>query len=636
MKHSLGTKILALPRLAKQAILIFADILIIELSLWTAFALRLDVLSVPHEPLLILAFVAPTLAVPIFYRLGLYHAIMRYIGLHALLAIGKAIVLYATLLAAAVYLIGIPQVPRSIAPIHGLLVLLFIGGSRVLARHWLLQTANIQQGKDRRRRVAIYGAGLAGAQLAAALAHSRELLPVALLDDNSALQGKHIGALKIHAPTTLPALIERLEISEILLAVPSLSRQHRNAIIARLESLPVNVRILPGVAELAQGKVSISDLREIDIEDLLGRDPVAPDAKLLSQNIAGLSVMVTGAGGSIGAELCRQILAQNPARLVLYELSEFSLYSIEQELLAFQRTHGTTGIPIIPLLGSVCDASRLKLALDHFAIQTLFHAAAYKHVPMVEKNPTAGVFNNVIGTWRCAEAALATNVQSFVLISTDKAVRPTNTMGATKRLAEMVLQALAALHPDKTRFTMVRFGNVLGSSGSVIPLFREQIRRGGPITVTDPNIIRYFMTIPEAAQLVIQAGAMGKDGEVFVLDMGEPVKIIDLAKRMAHLSGLSIKDESNPDGDIEIIFTGLRPGEKLYEELLIGDNVSPTQHPRVQRANESFMTWEALLPVLTSLLEASHNQDAEKVREVLLDTIIEFTPQCGNVDLLIS
>ncbi len=635
MRYLLGRKMLGLPRRAKQAILIAADLFFIEFAIWAAFALRLDTLSTPFARMAPLFWLAPLLALPVFIRLGLYRAIMRYVGLHAMITIGKAVTLYSVMLAAAVYLLAIHGIPRSVAPIQGLLVLLMIGGSRALARHWLASAERRQFDDKLRRRVMIYGAGSAGIQLAAALSHSRELLPVGLLDDDPALQGKQIGALRVFNPAQLPDLIERHEVAEILLAIPSASRQRRNEIIDSLEPLPVLVRTLPGVAELAQGKISVGDLREIDIEDLLGRDPVAPDAQLLRANIAGKAVMITGAGGSIGAELCRQILAQGPTQIVLYELNEFALYHVEQQLLALRQQLQST-VPIWPLLGSVTDQPRLERALRHFGIQTLFHAAAYKHVPMVEKNPCAGATNNVLGTWHAAHAALACSVETFVLISTDKAVRPTNTMGATKRLAEMVLQALAAKHPERTRFTMVRFGNVLGSSGSVIPLFRKQIHDGGPVTVTDPRIIRYFMTIPEAAQLVIQAGAMGQDGDVFVLDMGEPVKILDLARRMIHLSGLSVREDDNRNGDIEIVFTGLRPGEKLYEELLIGANATPTSHPRIQRANEAYLDWAELEAIVAELRTACTNDDGEQVRETLRRAVPEFSPQCGNEDLLRS
>ncbi|MFY9327452.1 MAG: nucleoside-diphosphate sugar epimerase/dehydratase, partial [Georgfuchsia sp.] len=379
----------------------------------------------------------------------------------------------------------------------------------------------------------------------------------------------------------------------------------------------------------------IDDLREVGIEDLLGRDSVPADPNLLQKNITGKSILVTGAGGSIGSELCRQILSLQPKRLVLYERNEFSLYSIENELLSLFQNNGNRYHPeLIPILGSITDQTRLERVLTRFKIQTVFHAAAYKHVPMVEKNPTEGAYNNIIGTWRAAQAALASGVEAFVLISTDKAVRPTNTMGTTKRFAELILQALAASYPDQTRFTMVRFGNVLGSSGSVVPLFHEQIRQGGPITVTDPRIIRYFMTIPEAAQLVIQAGAMGKDGDVFVLDMGEPVKILDLAKRMIHLSGLSIKDENNPGGDIEIVFSGLRPGEKMYEELLIGDNVVETTHPRIMRANEESLSLESVQHFIGRFDDILQRNATDELRAVLMECVKDFAPQCGNEDQL--
>ena len=391
------------------------------------------------------------------------------------------------------------------------------------------------------------------------------------------------------------------------------------------------MRTLPGVASLAEGKVKTSDLRDVEIEDLLGRDPVPPDATLLKANITGKAVLVTGAGGSIGSELCRQILALQPRVLVLYERNEFALYSIEQELLNLPRPISKH---IVPILGSVTDPDKLALVFERFAIQTVFHAAAYKHVPMVEKNPCAGARNNILGTWHTARAARNKQVETFVLVSTDKAVRPTNTMGTTKRVAELILQALAQEAFGPTRFVMVRFGNVLGSSGSVVPVFREQIKQGGPITVTDPRIIRYFMTIPEAAQLVIQAGAMGHGGDVFVLEMGEPVKILDMAQRMVHLSGLTVRDEANPAGDIEIVFSGLRPGEKLYEELLIGDNVTPTRHPRIQRANEHMLGLEAITTLVHAVDAACHSNDSDNLRRLLLNAVSEFDPQCGNEDLL--
>lgn len=634
---NLSVSLIAWPRRWKQLLVLLVDIASLEFSLWAAFALRLDTLDIPLESASPLFIIAPAVAFPVFVRLGLYRSIIRYLGLHALLNIGKAVTIYVVLLAMASYMLSLPSIPRSVLIIHGILTLVLVGVSRTVARYWLRFSQVTTQPDQPRKNVIIYGAGSAGIQLASALAHSREYRPVALLDDDPTLHRQRLGALEVFPPEQLPSLTERFQVHEVLLAIPSASRARRNEIIALLEPLPVHVRTLPGLTELAGGKIKTEDLREVEIEDLLGRDPVAPNPILLQANIAGKSVMVTGAGGSIGSELCRQILAQAPTRLVLFEQSEFALYSIEQDLLNRLNAipGGTADQPeILPLLGSVTDQARMERAIGAFRVQTIFHAAAYKHVPMVERNPCEGVFNNIFGTYRAAMAALNRGVETFVLISTDKAVRPTNSMGTTKRFAEMILQALADRYPNETRFTMVRFGNVLGSSGSVVPLFREQIRRGGPITVTDPRIIRYFMTIPEAAQLVIQAGAMGKDGDVFVLDMGEPVKIIDLARRMIHLSGLEIKDEERPDGDIEIVFSGLRPGEKLYEELLIGDDVSQTSHPRIMRANEKMLPLECIEGLLQRLAAAIEHGDSLQTRALLMESVEEFKPQCGVEDLL--
>lgn len=627
----LGSRAIVQPRWKKQMVIMLADVAFLEFSLWAAFAVRLDIVFVPEKAQFPLFLIVPIIAVPVFIRFGLYRAVMRYLGLKALGSIAKAIILYTALLTLVIYLLSLPNIPRSVPLIHGALAMLITGGSRAIARHWLSTVQSAGKAIGDRKRVVIYGAGSAGIQLAAALGHSREMIPVALVDDDPILHRRQIAGLNVCSPKDLPRLIQQEGIAEVLLAIPSASRERRNRIIAQLEPLPIHVRTLPGVAELAEGKIRTSNLREIDIEDLLGRDPVAPDPKLLSANIVSRAVMVTGAGGSIGSELCRQILAQGPKALVLYEVNEFALYTIEHDLRA--RSRGQT-LNVWPILGSVCDEKKMKRVIAHFGIQTIYHAAAYKHVPMVEKNPCEGASNNVLGTWKAANAALETGVETFVLISTDKAVRPTNTMGTTKRLAEMVLQSLAAEFPQLTRFTMVRFGNVLGSSGSVVPLFREQIRLGGPVTVTDPRIIRYFMTIPEAAQLVIQAGAMGRDGDVFVLDMGEPVKILDLARRMINLSGLSVCEEGNPEGDIEIKFTGLRPGEKLYEELLIGDNVSATFHPRIRRANEATLALSKMRTILADISAACSINDSGRLREVLLDAVNEFSPQCGNEDLL--
>lgn len=632
---SIGKSLVAWPRHWKQLAIFGADFVLLEIALWAAFVLRLESTQIPWGSVFPLLVVAPIVSLPVFFLFGLYRSVIRYLGFYSLLTICQAIIFAEALLASFIFLSKLPDVHRSIVIIHGLLTALLIIGSRTLARYWLRRSDTLSARADApRKSVVIYGAGSAGIQLATALANSREMQPVALLDDDSGLHRKRFGNLEVYSPERLAYLIERYQVQEVLLAIPSASRARRTEIIQELEELPVLVRTLPGLAELAEGKIKTQDLREVGIEDLLGRDPVAPIEHLIRANITGKVVMVTGAGGSIGSELCRQILSQDPAVLVLYELNEFALYSIEQDLLTRQQAQPAAAIPVFPVLGSVCDQERLELTMKHFAIQTIYHAAAYKHVPMVEKNPGEGVANNIFGTYRCARAALAQRVETFVLISTDKAVRPTNTMGTTKRFAEMILQALAEQYPEQTRFTMVRFGNVLGSSGSVVPLFREQIRRGGPITVTDPRIIRYFMTIPEAAQLVLQAGAMGCDGDVFVLDMGDPVQIVDLARRMVHLSGLEVRDDEHPAGDVEIVFTGLRPGEKLYEELLIGDAVTQTEHPRIMRAMEKKLPLVQLEYFLNALQAACHGNDSQRIREILLRAVAEFQPQCDNEDIL--
>jgi FlaA1/EpsC-like NDP-sugar epimerase len=475
----------------------------------------------------------------------------------------------------------------------------------------------------------IYGAGSAGVQLASALVHGGEFKTVAFIDDNPVLHKQKINGIKICPLDSLSYLMEHHHVANVLLAIPSASRVRIREIIELLEPYAVHVLSMPSVSDIAQGRVTFDTLQEVDIADLLGRDPVEPVTALLQANVTNKVVMVTGAGGSIGSELCRQILQLQPRKLVLFEQNEYALYAIEKELQ--QRN-----ITVLPVLGSVTNAIRVEKVCQTFGVQTIYHAAAYKHVPMVEKNPAEAVWNNILGTLHTAQAAIDTGVETFVLISTDKAVRPTNTMGATKRFAELILQALSnnADTAQKTRFTMVRFGNVLGSSGSVVPLFREQIAKGGPVTVTDKRIIRYFMTIPEASQLVIQAGAMGQGGDVFVLDMGEPIRIVDLAKRMIHLSGLQIKDDTHPDGDIEIQFTGLRAGEKLYEELLIGDNVSKTSHPRIMRAEETMIPWSELELMLHALEQATKNDNFEQMRVVLQQAVAGFKPQCDIGDLL--
>lgn len=636
---ALGQWFLNRSRKVKRLISLSVDILVVIVALWAAFSLRLGEFYSPPTQQLWIFLLAPAIAVPIFIKLGLYRAVIRYIGIDALWAISRAVILFTLIFAVIVLTAGdlAGLVPRTVYGINAVIVMLFVGGSRMLAR-WLFTHSQQQNWAVLNTErfvppVLVYGAGQAGAQLVAMLKMSNQMRPVAFIDDDLTLLHQQINGLTVYSFDQLVGLIERYHVRDILLAMPSASRRRRSEILRRLEKYPVHVRTLPDLMDIAEGKIEVSDIQEVDIGDLLGREPVRPDQTLLHSNIRGKIVMVTGAGGSIGSELCRQIIHLGPKALILYEISEFSLYQIEKELERFSST-----VPLIPVLGSVLNQSRVESVCKHFHVQTIYHAAAYKHVPIVERNTNEGIRNNVFGTLHTAQAAIKCSVETFVLVSTDKAVRPTNTMGATKRMAELVLQALAQspeLHQE-TRFTMVRFGNVLGSSGSVVPLFREQIATGGPVTVTDPEIIRYFMTIPEAAELVIQAGAMGQGGDVFVLDMGEPVKILELARRMVHLSGFSVRDESNPDGDIEIQFTGLRPGEKLYEELLIGDNVTQTAHPKIMRAEESVIPWQTLQTILQSMSQANETDDSVQSRNLLLSTIEGFEPQCDLNDWLQS
>jgi FlaA1/EpsC-like NDP-sugar epimerase len=475
-------------------------------------------------------------------------------------------------------------------------------------------------------------------QISRALSNSPRFNPVAFIDDNPGLQGNYIGGLRVYPFNQLGSVIENLSVTEVLLALPTISRAARSRIISLLEPFAVHVITLPALDDLASGDIRADDIREVGVRDLLGRVPVEPDSTLLNRNILDKVVMVTGAGGSIGSELSRQILKIGPRALILYERSEHDLYKIEEELLGLAKRidpdSGEREDFIIPILASVTVRSRLEMVCKVFGVQTIYHAAAYKHVPMVEKNPLEAIQNNVLGTYVAATAAVESGVETFVLISTDKAVRPTSTMGATKRFAEMVLQALSMNEKARTRFSIVRFGNVLGSSGSVIPLFRRQIKSGGPVTVTDPKIIRYFMTTQEASQLVIQAGAMGNGGEVFVLDMGEPVKILDMAKKLIRLSGLEIKDADNPEGDIEIVYSGLRPGEKLYEELLIGENVFPTTHPLIMSADEETTKWDEILNFITQFKLSIEANDVDAARMLLVEAVKEYSPQCDVADLV--
>jgi FlaA1/EpsC-like NDP-sugar epimerase len=652
----LRERLVNLPRRYKRALQVLVDVLLVWAALWLAFIVRLGI-ERPVDPFgdyVWLFLIAPVIAIPVFMRLGLYRAVMRYFGNEALLTIFRAVSLSALLLTVYVYLYR-PDVlvPRSLIFNYWWLSLLMIGSLRLFMRQyfmgdWFLagQYVPFLRQNDELTKVAVYGGGAAGNQLVSALRMGKGMRPVAFIDDDESLAKRVIAGLKVYESGDINKLIEETGATEVLLAIPSASRSRRREVLLALEAYPLHVRTIPGFMDLASGRVSVSDLQEVDIVDLLGRDAVPAEQTLFERCIRDHVVMVTGAGGSIGSELCRQILTSQPAALILFEHSEYNLYSIQAELEQYICSKGLR-LELVPILGSIRNSERLLDVMRTWRVQTVYHAAAYKHVPIVEHNVAEGVLNNVLGTLQTAQAAVQAGVEHFVLISTDKAVRPTNVMGCTKRLAEMTLQALSGestplllgsrfntSQPNKTRFTMVRFGNVLGSSGSVIPLFREQIKRGGPITVTHPNITRYFMTIPEAAQLVVQAGSMGQGGDVFVLDMGRPVKIAELAEKMVNLSGLTLRNEQSPQGDISIEFTGLRPGEKLFEELLIGDNVSPTEHPMIMRANEEHLPWEQLKERLSELLGAVECDDYERVRKLLRETVSGYKPEGEIVDLI--
>jgi len=616
-----------LSRRNKKLVMLLVDSVLLVTVILLSFSIRLGYLYWPESDLIWLIFASPVLATPIFFRFGLYRAVIRYIGFNSLWRVFQATTLYALLWSVFGLLIAVEGIPRSVILINWLLIIIAIGGSRMIAR-WLLSGSENEKNTSERINVLIYGAGAAGRQLTIALTQSAEYNPVAFMDDNNELNRQSINGIDVISRDGLEHLIETKNVTEVLLAIPSLTRAKRNEIINYLEPYALLVRSLPGVSEIAQGKVKVADLREVSVKDLLGRDSIVSSKELLSLNITNKVVMVTGAGGSIGRELCRQILYLKPQALILFERSEIALYNIDKEL--GNKTMSST--KILPILGSVSNRNRLSQIMKRFDVHTIYHAAAYKHVPMVESNNAEGVSNNIFGTLNCAQVAIDHGVDTFVLISTDKAVRPTNTMGATKRVAEMVLQALAVQR--KTRFSMVRFGNVLDSSGSVVPLFKEQIKGGGPITVTDPEILRYFMSIPEAVELVIQAGAMGEGGDLFVLDMGEPVRILDLARKMIRLSGLMVKDKLNPGGDIEIKYTGLRPGEKLYEELLIGDNVSETDNPMIMCAKEEMLAWDDLKLILDGLEKAVDSGDQDKLRQLLIKAVPGFKPQSGITDIL--
>ncbi|HAS8137844.1 TPA: polysaccharide biosynthesis protein [Vibrio vulnificus] len=621
----------SLPRAHKRLISLAIDTLLITFSFFMAIWVRYGevAISVSAEIWLTLAGTVVVTLIA-FTRLGLYRAVLRYLTFHALTVVVLGALISALSITTFAYFFN-AEVPRTVPVIYMTFLALLCGGARMMVRSLIVQAS--RKGCER---VLIYGAGSTGRQLAIALRNAETYQVKGFIDNDPSLENTIIQGLTVHSSQQISRLVEKQEIEKILLAMPRATRSERKAIIDGLLHLPVEVLTVPDFKDIVNGNATVDELKDVAIEDLLGRDPVEPNPELMKANIHGKVVMVTGAGGSIGSELCRQIVRQKPKTLILFELSEYGLYEIDKELSGMVEAMQLE-VEIIPLLGSVQRINRLSATMRAFGVQTVYHAAAYKHVPLVEYNVVEGVRNNVFGTYYSAKAAIEAGVESFVLISTDKAVRPTNVMGTSKRMAELALQALAAKENDKvngTRFCMVRFGNVLGSSGSVIPLFKRQIEEGQAITVTHPDIIRYFMTIPEAAQLVIQAGAMGKGGDVFVLDMGEPVKIVDLAKNLIQLSGLEVKSSDNPNGDIEIKFTGLRPGEKLYEELLIGDNVEGTDHERIMTANEQFLPLEEFNQILDNLDRACHEFDHETIRQILLEAPTGFNPTDGIGDLV--
>ena len=622
--------VIAWPRMAKRLLMFFVDAAMLPLLMLAAFMIRLDSgFFLPVDLWLLPAAAVATIAM--LQLSGFYRMVIRFMGSEMAYSIVISMVLSSAVLAALAFMVPAVATPRSVFIIYALLGMLYLGGSRFVARRYLLWASGRH---SERKEVVIYGAGGAGIQAAAALINAGTYLPIAFVDDDPSRRGELLHGLPVLDRAGLERLLARRNVHAVLLAMPSAARSARMEVVRFLESLEARIKIktVPAYPDIISGKARIEELRDVCVEDLLGRDPVPPRQELLEIAVKDKVVMVTGAGGSIGSELCRQIMQLGPRRLVLLEVSEIGLYSIEQELRALC---GNCGVEFVAVLGSVTDRDLVASVLAGHKVQTVYHAAAYKHVPIVEHNVCAGVRNNVIGTQVVAEEAERAGVERFILISTDKAVRPTNVMGASKRLAELVLQSIAA-RGSRTIFTMVRFGNVLGSSGSVVPLFREQIRNGGPVTVTHPEVIRYFMTIPEASQLVIQAGSMAHGGEVFVLDMGEPVRIYDLACTMIRLMGMSLRDADNPYGDIEVRYTGLRPGEKLYEELLIGEDSSSTDHPAILRAHEEMIPWNRLSAVLVNLLDLLEQRDDQQIRSLLQSCVSGYRPATHDVQVVVG
>lgn len=608
--------LLALDRAYKRLLVILIDALICILAVQLSFSLRLGEWQLASSPVLIFTLTALVIWFPIAYLSNIYRVVFRFAGSGTLLALFKASIGFAIPILVIFGLYGISGIPRTVAAIHPIL---FFGGmalSRIVMRYILVDLLDTGSRPQSFKRVLIFGAGNSGRQLAASLRHDTTARLIGYADDSDNLIGQRIDGKMVFAGDDLERVITQHKITDVLIAMPNSGRQHTQKIVRRMSELSVSVKVLPSVGNMLEGKVQVSDLRPVSIEDLLGRPSVNPDVTLLRETIAGRTVMITGAGGSIGSELCRQILRHKPKQLILAEMSELALYMIEQELNELRHDAEFEDIVIIPQLVNMAACDQVDRLFLKWPVEVIFHAAAYKHVPLVEGNPLSGLRNNIFGTLNVARAAERAGVAKFILISTDKAVRPTNIMGATKRACELVLQAFAAKPGQKTVYAMVRFGNVLGSSGSVVPRFLAQIHSGGPVTLTDRRITRYFMTIPEAAQLVVQAGAMAGGGEVFLLDMGKSIRIADLAKSMINLSGLSVRSSENPDGDIEITEIGLRPGEKLYEELLIDADASKTGHERIMKAHEKFLPWEDLDTHLRAL--DMYIKQGERARAIAL------------------
>ncbi|MEO9635243.1 nucleoside-diphosphate sugar epimerase/dehydratase [Parasphingorhabdus sp.] len=622
-------KIAQLSRWQKRTIVFLLDILLCVQSIWIAYSLRIGVWVLWDIAVQKMVLTCLLAMIPVFILLGVYQAIFRYAGTGMMRTLVRAFIVYSVVIGTIFAVVGIAGVPRTIGIIQPVVFFILVGFARVAARYLMVDILGRNSFVGEVKNVLIYGAGSAGQQLAASMRSEPGMRLCGYIDDDRRLNGQKLDRDKVFWSGGLAELIEKKEITDILLALPRINRKKRRAIVEQVREFKVHVQTLPKMNEIISGKVAFSDIRELDIEDLLGREPVAPNELLFGKTIVGKTVLVTGAGGSIGSELCRQIAKSGAHRLILLDRSEFSLYEIEKELKQYLALHSSVQLELIPVLGSVVDAARLDEVFSQWQPDTVFHAAAYKHVPLVEANPIEGIRNNILGTQTLAAAAVAARIKNFILISTDKAVRPTNVMGATKRAAEQVIQNFA-ITGGETRFSMVRFGNVLGSSGSVVPLFRKQIEQGGPITVTHRNVTRYFMTIPEAAQLVIQAAGMAKGGEVFVLDMGKSVKILDLAETMVRLSGLTVRDDANPEGDIEIVEVGLRAGEKLYEELIIGNDPQSTLHPRIMKAHESYLSSEELDELIAGLMNC---RDPKAAVTMLKSLVPEFVHGRDNEKL---